>query len=242
MTDWPSLKRFYEVASFQEQNGAFGIVLDGKPVRTPAGGALEVARKALAEEISAEWAAQGEVIETDTMPLTKLAATAIDRIRLKRADVVGAVTAFAGTDLLCYRADEPPELVARQTERWQPLLDWAADELEAAMTVTTGVLPVPQPAAAIDRLRDIVDGLDTFHLAGVSAAAAAAGSVVVALALAAGRIEAGEAGDVALLDEEFQMERWGQDSEALARHRRIRGDLEAAARFMRLLDRNRSNR
>ncbi len=242
MTDWPSPKRFYGVASFQEQNGAFGIVLDGKPVRTPAGGALEVARKALAEEISAEWAAQGEVIETDTMPLTKLAATAIDRIRLKRADVVGAVTAFAGTDLLCYRADEPPELVARQTERWQPLLDWAADELEAAMTVTTGVLPVPQPAAAIDRLRDIVDGLDTFHLAGVSAAAAAAGSVVVALALAAGRIGAGEAGDVALLDEEFQMERWGQDSEALARHRRIRGDLEAAARFMRLLDGNRSNR
>jgi len=169
------------------------------------------------------------------MPLYRFAATAMDRVGPRRNEVVAVTLKFAETDLLCYRAEDPPELVQRQGERWQPLLDWARESLACEMRVTRGIIPVNQPAAALSALEQALSELDDLKLTAISAVAAAAGSLVIALALARGRIDAETAADLAELEEVFQAERWGHDREALQRRQRIRTDIAEGAQFLNLL-------
>jgi len=234
------LKRFWREASAgPAEEGGHAVRLDGRPVRTPAGHALVVPGPALAAAIAAEWAGQGHgpgaAVAPHRMPLTQLACTALDRIGADPAATVTAILRIAETDLLCYRADEPPALVARQTEAWQPMLDWLARTHDVPLAVTAGLMPVAQPPAALAALRQAVAGLAPLELAALGLAAAAAGSLALALALAAGRLTAAEAAALALLDETFQAEFWGRDAEAEERRERIAADLEAAGRLFALL-------
>ena len=235
---WRSTRRFYGTVSVvpaaDAPGGGYGIALDGRGVRTPAGAPLVVPGEALARALAAEWEAQDGDIRPDTMPLTRLAGTAVDRIGPAREAVVAQARAYAATDLLCYRAESPADLVARQEADWQPLLDWAAETYGARLVVTTGVTPVEQPPSAVDALAAAVAALDDLELTAVAAAVAACGSLVVALALAAGRIDAERAFAVSQLDETHQMERWGEDAEAVARRRHVRADIEAVAKFIAL--------
>ncbi len=169
------------------------------------------------------------------MTLTQLANTAIDRIAADPAPVVGELLAYGGSDLLCYRAEEPESLVARQQARWQPLLDWLAQQHDAPLAVHAGIVPRPQPAASIAALERLLGGLSPFVLAGLAAAAQTSGSLVIALALAGNRIGPDEAFELAELDATFQIERWGEDAEAAARRRRLRQELGDIHRFLRLL-------
>ena len=169
------------------------------------------------------------------MPLTRLAATAKDRVGAGRRGVIDVALKFAETDLLCYRAEAPQELAVSQQMRWQPLLDWAADTLGARLLVTAGVSPVAQPQAALHALGASVDALDDMELSVLSTVTAATGSLIIALALVEGRIGADEAFDISQVDESFQISRWGEDAEAEDRRRRLRADIRAAADFLGLL-------
>jgi chaperone required for assembly of F1-ATPase len=230
-----SIKRFYKQAAAVAVEGGFAIQLDGRPVKTPLGHRLELPTGALAEAVAAEWQAQGTDIKPHTMPLTQLASTAIDRIGPERGAITAQLMAYAGTDLLCYRADFPPELGRRQALSWQPLVDWVRTELEAELVVTEGVIAIAQPPAALAALNAHLDGLDLWVLTTAQAACAATGSLVLALALAAGRVNATEAFAVSQLDEDFQIEQWGEDYEAADRRAALRADLAAAERLLQLL-------
>lgn len=230
------MRRFYKVASAVGTDDGCQIHLDGRPVNTPAKARLLVSSASLAEAIAEEWNAQENTVDAATMPLTQLANTAIDRVAREREAVVAGVLAFAETDLLCYRAEQPAALVERQNAVWQPLLDWAALELDARLNVTQGVLPVRQPQESVAALTRALAGSDDFHLAAVAHAAGLLGSVVLALALAIGRISADQAFDAAHLDEAHQLERWGADSEAAARLHGLRLEMAATGRFLSLLD------
>ena len=223
------MKRFYTEAATEPAARGHRILLDGRPVRTPGGLPLIVPTRALARVLADEWARQGETIEPTAMPLTRLAATALERTPAARKAVADEIAAYARTDLLCYRAAAPFELVQRQQRAWQPLLDWAAVSLGARLAVTTGVLPVVQDPGALDRIRAAVAAADDWALTGLHAATTALGSVVLALALHHRRLEADAALATSLLDEVFELERWGHDAETARRHRRLRQGLEAAA-------------
>lgn len=222
-------RRCFETADVVPAAHGFAVRLDGKSVRTPAGTVLVVASRRLADAIAGEWAAQDDEVRRETMPLMRLACAAIDASATQRAALVEGVVAYARTDLLCYRADEPGELAASQAAAWQPLLDWAEAAYGARLAVTAGIVPVAQPAAAVEALRRAVDAMDDLRLTALASAAAACGSLIVGLALAMGRIDAEEADRVAHVDETFQGERWGEDREAMARRRRLRADIDAAA-------------
>ena len=170
------------------------------------------------------------------MPLTQLANTAIDRVSGDPAPVVQGLLAFAGTDLLCYRAEEPASLVERQQKLWQPVLDWLAHRHDAPLAVHAGVIAKPQSEASIAALRRHLDGLSPFALAGLAAATQTSGSLALALALHAGRISAAEAFDLAELDATFQIERWGEDIEAASRRSALRRELQDIQRFLGLLE------
>ena len=175
MTDWRNLKRFYNEASAIKVDDGFTVVLDGKPVKTPGKRNLVVPFEAVAEAIAGEWQEQGEVINVPAMAMLRLAATAIDRVAINRAEVDAVTLKFAETDLLCYRAGEPPELVARQAKSWQPLLDWADSSLQAPLVITEGVAPVVQPHEALHGLGAALTALSNLEVTAVSGIAAATG-------------------------------------------------------------------
>jgi chaperone required for assembly of F1-ATPase len=231
------MKRFYGKAEAVERVGGHGVVLDGRPIKTPGKRDLIVPNLALAIAIAEEWEAQQGEVRPRTMPLTRLAATTLDRVAIQRQAILRQTVDYAGTDLVCYRAGHPPALAARQQAVWQPLIDWAVLRYDAPLTVTVGVIPKSQPAAALKAFTAAVAALDDFMLAALHTATAACGSLVIALALLEGRLDAREAFAVSQLDETFQIEIWGEDAEQAERRRALAGDIEAAARFIALLRR-----
>jgi len=226
------VKRFYQTVSVVEADGGFAIALDGRPVRTPAKSLLEVPTAGLAQAIAAEWEAQVEEVKPLTMLLTRLASTAIDKMTSERHRFDEYLAGYAASDLLCYRAEHPPELVARQEAQWQPLLDWAEERYAARLEVTQGVVPHPQPPATLTALRTTIDAQDAMSLSALHSATTAAGSLVIGLALLDGRLAANEAFELAELDESFQIEQWGEDPEAVRRREAIRAEFHAVADFI----------
>jgi chaperone required for assembly of F1-ATPase len=190
----------------------------------------------LAAAIAEEWQSQGDELRPHTMPLMRLASTAIDLVAKRHADVVAEIAAYAGTDLLCYRADQPPELAARQQAIWQPLLDWATLRYDAPLAVTAGIVPVTQPATTLHALAAAVAAYEPMRLVALHAITTATGSLIIALALLEGEIDADAAFAAAQLDETFLIERWGEDYEAADRRAALKSDIATAARFAALLD------
>ena len=230
------MKRVYGSVATQAVDGGWGVTLDGRALRTPAKRELCVPSEKLAAALAAEWDAQEIDIRPETMPLTRLAATAIDRTAAERHKIVAEVAGYAGTDLVCYRVEHPPALAARQEAAWQPLLDWAAGRYDAGLAVTAGILPTPQSPTSLKAYAGAVAALDDFRLTALHAATGACGSLIIALALYEGRLDAAAAFDASQLDETFQIEAWGEDAEATKRREALAADIEAAARFLALLD------
>jgi chaperone required for assembly of F1-ATPase len=224
-------RRFYKSATATPVEGGWGILLDGKTLRSPAKRPFILPTEALAAAIAEEWQAQGEKVDPRSMPLMQFAATAIDRLADDRNALIEEIAGYGRSDLVCYRAEEPPALVRRQEELWQPLIAWAAERYDIALNVTAGIVAVEQPAHTLATFRRVLDACDLFALTALAGATGSAGSLAIALALAEGRLSAEEAADAALLDELFQAERWGSDPEAERRRAGIRADLEAAKRF-----------
>ncbi len=229
------MKRFYTSAAAGEVEGGHGVLLDGRPMRTPQARLLAVPSAPLAGALAEEWGGQGEQVDPASMPLTQLACTALDLVAREPERAVEEVSGFAETELLCYRAEAPGELVARQQAVWQPLLDWAEASYGAALVPTAGIVHRPQPAESLARLRAAVADYDAFALAALAMAVRAAGSLVIGLALADGRVTAEEAFAAAELDETYSLEQWGEDPQATARRAVVQADLAAARRFLDLL-------
>jgi chaperone required for assembly of F1-ATPase len=216
-------------------DGGFEVRLDNRPIRSPAKAPFVIPSEPLARGIAAEWEAQGDQIAPAEMPLMQLASTAVDLIGQKREAIIDGVAGYAGTDLLCYRAEHPQPLVERQAQRWQPLLDWATLRYDAPLQVCAGLMPKPQPAEALRALRAAVEAMDDWTLSAFQTATGACGSLVVALALFEGRIDAEEAFEISQLDETFQIEQWGEDAEFTKRRAALREDIAACRRFVDLL-------
>lgn len=229
------MKRFYKDAKVVVADGNFTIELDGKPLRTPEKRALIVPTRKLAEAVAGEWQGQGVTVKPLALPLTRLVSTAIDRVATRQVEVIAEIAKYATTDLLCYRADEPRELVERQQQIWQPLLDWAEARLDASFAVTQGVTPIAQTPATLAAIERAIGTHDAMRLVALHLAATACGSVVLGLALLAERISAEEAFAAAQLDESFQIERWGEDSEQTKTRAALKEDIALAARFAALL-------
>lgn len=232
----PLPKRFWKKAGSREEDGRHVLVLDGRPARTPARNPLSLPTLAAAQAVAAEWQAQGEHIDPAAMPMTKLVNSALDGVARMRAEVVDDIVRYAGSDLLCYRAGDPERLVAREAAAWDPVLDWAREELGARFFLTEGVMFTTQPDSAIEAVRAAVEAVDDpIALACLSSMTSLTGSVLLALAVARGHHDAAQAWASAHVDEDFQMEVWGQDEEALERRARRFVEMDAAAKLFALL-------
>ena len=227
------MKRFYnETGVAAAENGGWQVLLDGKPMRTPAKSVLVVPTKALAEAIAEEWRAVPEKAEINVshLALTRLAATGLDRVGTQRLKVIEDTAKYGASDLLCYRASDPENLVKRQHQTWQPLLDWAAKKYGAELKVVSGTTFVAQPQEALAMLTAAVAEHSDLALSALYNLTHIAGSLVIALAVAEGHLPPDKAFEAAQLDELYQIERWGEDPIAAQRHTGIRNDIVAPAR------------
>ncbi len=233
MSGWAA-KRFWKEARVDVCDGGFTVTLDGRAVKTPAKAALVVPTRAMAEAMAAEWDAQQGKVNPATMPVTRAANSAIDKVTAQFDEIVGLLAAYGGSDLLCYRALGPAELIARQAAGWDPLLDWSAEALGAPLRVTQGVVHLAQDPQSLERLRARVAALGVFELTAFHDLVAISGSLVLALAVIDGRLAAEVAWALSRIDEVWQTELWGHDEEAdLAEAVRHDGFLQAD-RFYRM--------
>ena len=229
-------KRFYESVAIEGDGDSFALLLDGKRVRTPGKAHLKLPTRALAEAIAEEWRTQEEHIDPATMPLTKLANSAIDGVSGSEADVIGDILNYAGSDLLCYRADGPSGLIEAQQTHWDPVLAWAKSALGAPLMLAEGIVHVAQPQASLDRLREALEARDALSLAALHVMTGLTGSALLALAVALGRMSPEEAWAAAHVDEDWQIRQWGEDAEAASRRAARWRDFAGAARALSLLD------
>jgi chaperone required for assembly of F1-ATPase len=225
------LRRFYKQAETRDR----GVHLDGKPLSTPGRAALILPTDAAAAMVAGEWAAQVEVIDFATMPATRHAYTAIDRVAAARNAVIQEIARYAGSDLLCYFAEAPQPLVQRQALQWSPLLNWAEQTLGLAFLPTEGISPQPQPPETITHVEYLAAQLDDFRLSAVAFGAALFGSAILSLALERGRLTGEQAFDLSRLDEAFQEEQWGIDEEAAERTANQRAEAVMLDRWLQAL-------
>lgn len=231
------MKRFWKDVAVTDEAGGHGIALDGRPMRTPGRAALAVPSPALAEAIVDEWRAVGDEIDPRAMPLTGLANAAIDRIAPDPAAFAVGLAQYGESDLLCYRAEGPVELVARQRAAWDPVLDWGRGRYDVHFELVTGVMHVAQPGATTARLAEAIAAHDAFMLAPLSPIVSLTGSLVLALALAEGAVAPDAVWTAANVDEDWQIEQWGEDTLAAAATAGRRAEFDAAVRFLELLKR-----
>ncbi len=231
------LKRFYAQATVAERDGAFLPLLDGQPLKSPARQDVALPSRAAADAVADEWNLQGEIIQPGNMPITRLINTAIDGVARSMADVQAEILRFAGTDLLCYRAEAPPELIERQAREWDPVLAWGRAELGGRLYLAQGVMFVAQPDHALTAIDQAVAAsvgtgpAAPFRLAALHVMTTLCGSALLGLAVARGALTVEDAWRKAHVDEDFQIERWGEDHEAAQRRQRRWTEMRAAARL-----------
>lgn len=235
MADWAA-KRFWKETTVAEVEGGFTVLLDGRNVRTPAKAPLTVPSKDLAEHICAEWDAQEEGIDPETMPYTRGANAAIDKVSVQHAEVADMLAAYGDSDLLCYRADSPRELVDEQAQAWDPILDWISEHFGARLETRAGVMHKSQAPEAIELLTAQVHAFDNFELSAFHDLVALSGSLGLALAVTEGKCSAEEAWALSRIDEEFQIRQWGEDEEATETMELKRGNFLQAANFFQMVN------
>lgn len=230
------MRRFWKDVAVARDGEGWSIQLDGRPVRTPAKSPLVIPTEALADAIAIEWREAGETVDPRAMPLTGTANAAIDRAEPEKRAFAGGLARYAEADLACYRSEWPPELVERQAAAWDELLSWARRRFDVDFATTSSLMHVPQPPATVERLAHEVGALDAFRLAGLSTLVTIGGSLIAALAVLEKALTPERAWDAVSIDERWQLEQWGSDSEAELALKNRRRDFLAAARYLGLLD------
>jgi chaperone required for assembly of F1-ATPase len=228
-------KRLFKTVTIANAAGGVCLLLDGKPIRTPRKARFVLPTKSLAEALAAEWEAQGTHIDPVTMPLTRLANSAIDGVSGCEQQIREEILAYAASDLLCYRAERPEALVRRQSELWDPIVVWGKQALGVRLTIARGLMPISQPTTNRAEVARALDGLDAFELAAVHSMTMLTGSALLVLAHLRDHISAEATWAAATLEEIWQAEQWGVDPQAQAARERRGEELRAASRFLALL-------
>lgn len=229
------MKRQYKLATLAQTASGFILLLDDAPARTPLGVDFVIINKQLADEIVAEWQAQGDIIRKETMPLTQLATIAIDLAEVRRSEVVADILSYADTDLVCYRAGDIPALLQRQAELLDPIIAWAHTQFDITLHITDGVMPIAQPLANKIKLAAILKHYDSWRLAALVACIKPLGSLMLALAFTHRYIDAAAAFECAHLEESYETQKWGADEEKESRMSTLKQEIASVERFLKLI-------
>lgn len=229
-------KRFWETTSVTMTDDGWVITLDGRAIKTPAGQTVALSSQKLAEKVGEEWKAQEDKINPVTMPYFRYVVTAIDRVTPQRSDIISQLVRFSANDMLCYRDPVQLELAAEQHRRWNPMLEWAASQHGIKLETGAGVMPIKQADDTLKTAEGLLTDKDDFRLAGLYNLISLSGSFIIGVAIEQGRVAAEEGFDLAFLDELWQAQKWGSDTEADDRRKMIKQNMIEASAYLSLLD------
>lgn len=229
------MKRFWKTVTTEETPDGWRILLDGRPVSTPARRPCIVPVAAMAAAMAREWADQEDEVRPSDMPMMRTTATCLDRVAPNLGEIRRTIATYGETDLLCYRAERPDRLIARQRSGWDPVLDWAAERLGARLETGQGVMHIAQPLASVRRLATALDGLGAWQMTAIAELTQISGSLVLALAVLHGRLAAPQAWQLSRIEEQWNIEEWGEDAEAAAQTARREAEFRHAAHVLDLL-------
>ena len=225
-------KKLFEVVDVVSEVGGFCVRLDTRPIKTPEVRTLVVPSEALADLVASEWSVQEVDINPLTMPIMRLACTAIDKVAPVRSHVIRQLAQYGESDLLCYRAERPDDLITLQNKRWQPILDWMEQTYKVPLNVTAGIIHIPQPIDTIDKLIDLIDVYDDFTIAGLGEITQLTGSLALGLATVDRHIDGHFAFEASQIDDDWQTEQWGKDIEAVVRRNNLEADIDFAMQYL----------
>ncbi len=228
------MKRFYKKASVEQREQHFTVLLDGKAIKTPAKSLCLMPTKKMAMAVANEWNDQGDKIIPQSMPITKLMNTAIDRVESRREELIDELVRYAGSDQICYRAEHPAELVALQNKVWEPLLKWINEILAINLKISNGIIFVEQEQKSLEKIRGMMEELDSFMLTALHGMITITGSVTIGYALYSDHLSIDEAWNAGHLDENFQVLQWGSDEEAEERRINLKMELQNSYNFLQL--------
>lgn len=226
------MKRFYKTVCVVPSGAGFSLQLDTRDLKTPLKAALVMPTRQMADAVAMEWQAQEDSIKTDTMPLTRLANTAIDRVAARRDDILQELVAYAGTDLICYYADYPDALVTRQKQLWVPYHAWMKEMHGISLRFTSGIMHVKQPTETLAAVQDILVPMDSFRLTALHGLTTGLGSFTLALSVVTGSNTLDQVWEAAMVDELHQEEEWGADSEAVDKRKALYMDMKDTEKFL----------
>lgn len=226
------MKRFYSIVCVEKVGDIFTILLDGKSLKTPKKASLKISSIELAKVIANEWRTQGDQIALEGMPMTRLTYSCIDLVSVNRKSVVDKISGYGLSDLLCYWAKGPKDLVEIQHNLWQPLLDWAANSLGVKFRTTSGIIHIEQDNETLEKLRSIIGEFGNEELTSLHDFTTILGSVIIGLATLYGKLAVSDAWTAGMIDSEYQKGRWGKDELAVAREKQLRAELEFAYDFI----------
>ncbi|WND01578.1 ATP12 family protein [Temperatibacter marinus] len=226
------MKRFYKSVAVIEKESGYSITLDQRNLKTPLKASLVMPTRALAAAVAEEWEAQEEIINTEAMPLTKLANTAIDRVNSRREDIIDELSAYSGTDLICYYAEYPEMLVERQKDAWSPYHGWLQETYGVTLKTTSGIIHVTQEADVLSRLKDEMKTIDSFRLTALHGFTTGLGSFTMGLSMIKNSVPLDTIWPAALVDELFQEEEWGADEEAVETRKNLYFDMQSTEKYL----------
>jgi chaperone required for assembly of F1-ATPase len=229
------MRRFWKVVSLEQNTFGYAVRLDGRPVKTPTRNELALPTKLLADAVVAEWDSVEKTVDPMLMPMTGFANAAIDRVGVDRDDFATAIAAYGETDLFCYRAAQGEALAERQSEIWDPWLDWARARYDASFVIVEGIMHQPQPETTLEKLRAAVKARGTFELAAMAKLSHLSGSLIATLAIVERAGGAQDIWNATCLDELWQEELWGADHWAQKNRNDREGEFLQAVRFLDLL-------
>jgi chaperone required for assembly of F1-ATPase len=234
------MKRFYKLVSTQETNNGYLIMLDGRAVKTAMKEELLASTEALANALVLEWSGQEEEIVPDSMPLTQILSTKIDRVAKERSAMEEILFKYVDTDLLCYRTDHPPELQTAQEEAWDGYLEWFENEHGANLETTHAITALTQSAAAHDAIQSNIKSLSDDHFTVLQLVSSSCGSLVLGLAALVGKANADELYAAIRVEEKFKAEIYneefyGGDPAQEQKDKAIQADLKSALEYLELL-------
>ena len=204
------MKRFYKLVSSKKTNDGHVIQLDGKSIKTPLGQDMCAATKSLADAIILEWAGQEEKVKPETMPLTQILTTSLDKIRDREA-ITESCMRYLDTDLVCYWTKEPEELAKLQKENWGSWVKWFDSHFEVPLYTTKNIDAIKQDEEAHKRVWNYIESLDDSYFTILHIMTSLSGSLVLALAFSEGDISPQELFEASYLEELYRGKLYNED-------------------------------
>ena len=230
------MKKFWKIVQVKKKlKNSFEILLDKRILKTPMQKDLIFSNYKIAKETALEWDIDEKEINTENMVFYGLISTAIDKISNDKVSYIDNVLGFINTDLICYRADKPNELIDLQNSSWNPIISFIKKYIDVELKFFIGVMPSKQSLEIFNRLKTLINSFSDIEISALHRMTNLTGSIFISICILKGDVLKNEAFELSFLDELYQAKNWGVEQESLDKRDKIAKELNRIISFVELI-------